>query len=257
MKKFLITLAALFALPIAAAAQSTFVYSAASGVSLLTGTPATATATGQARLPNFSGAGTLGVTETGVTGSPSGCAISLAYQQNNATTPSAAVFAQSFTPSTGTQTFAVAPSSPSGDNYVATYTCATYPTAGALNVSFSPLATASADPCSSSAKSSVAISQASAGTVQLVALSTGKKVYVCGVTDGSAGTTPSISLEYGTGSSCATGTAELTGAVPFTSGSAINIGSGAGTVAAAPTGNAVCALTVGNGHYGVLSYVQQ
>ncbi len=259
MKKFFSIVVALALLPVAAAtAQTTFTYTAASGVSLFTAVPATATATsGAARLPNFSGTGTLTVTGAGITGSPSGCTVALKYQGNNSTTPTSAVATIGFTPGNSAQTFNVAPAVATGDQYVATYSCGTYPTAGAITASFSPFTTASADPCSSGAKSSVAISQASAGTTQLVALASGKAIYVCGATDGSAGTTPSILLEYGTGISCGTGTTALTGAIPFTSGSAVNIGTSGATVAQAPAGNALCMLTVGIGHYGVLQYVQQ
>lgn len=258
MKKFISVLAALVLVPAAAFAQTTFTYTAASGVSLFNAQSATAAATGgPARLPNFSGSGTLTVTGAGITGSPSGCAVALEYQGNNSTTPTAAVATVDFTPGNTAQTFAVSPSAPTGDQYVAVYSCATYPTAGTVTVSFSPLSVASADPCASAAKSSVAISQAAAGTTQLVAPVAGKSVYVCGATDGSAGTTPSILLEYGTGTTCGTGTTSLTGAIPFTSGSAVNIGTAGATVAQAPVGNALCMLTVGAGHYGVLTFVQQ
>jgi hypothetical protein len=245
---------ALMALPFNLVAQS---YTAKAGVSLLTGISATATATGQARLPDFSGSGTLNITGVGITGSPSGCTVTLAYQQNNAVTAGAVVSTTSFTPAVSVQQFGVAPTVLTGDNYVAVFACSTYPTAGTLNISFSPAAVASFDPCLAGAKKSFAISIASAGTTQLVALSTGKSIYVCGFIDGSAGTTPSVELEYGTGSSCGTGTTALTGPVVFVTSTVVNFGAGGATITSTPVSNALCAVTVGATHEGVLTYVQQ
>ena len=101
MKKYIGVLAAcLMALPFTLSAQN---YTAQSGVSLLTGVTAAATPTsGAVRLPTFGGTGTLNITESGITGSPSGCTVALSYQQNNATVKTAAVATISFTPATGT-----------------------------------------------------------------------------------------------------------------------------------------------------------
>ena len=265
MKRSISMLAAcIFMLPFTLSAQT---YVAQSGVSLLTGVTASATHTsGAVRLPNFSGAGTLNITESGITGSPSGCTVALSYQQNNATVKTAAVATISFTPATGTQQIAVAPSTPSGDSYVAVYACSsTYPTAGLINISFSPTQTVTlsntagiGDPCQNPAvaKSSAVINVATAGEASLVAPSTGKSIYVCGVSDGSLGTTPSLVLQTGTVAGCASGTTAATGAIPFTAGSVLNLGYG-GTIMTVPASGVLCALTVGNGHYGVVSYVQQ
>jgi hypothetical protein len=269
MKKFLAILAALtfVALPLTLTAQyNSTQYTAFSGVSLLTSVPATKTFTSAPlRLPTFSGVGTLNITETGITGSPSGCTIALSYVQNNALS-SAVVAAQtvSFTPSTGVQQFNVSPSTAEGDQYVATYACSTtYPTAGAISVTFSPALVTivhpfGGDPCENPniVKSSAVISVASASTVQVIALSSGKSIYVCGVSDGSAGTTPSLVLLYGTGTNCGTGGTALTGAIPFTSGSQLNLGWG-GNIASTLVSNALCVTTVGAGHYGMISYVLQ
>lgn len=231
-------------------------YTAQSGVSFFTAANATATATSAAvRLPNFSGAGVLTVTETGITGSPSGCTLALAYQSNNATTAGSAVSTTSFTPSTGVQQFAISPSVAAGDQYVLTYACASaYPTAGTLTVSFSPVNTVSSDPCNTAIKSSVAISITSATTTQLIALSAGQHIYVCGVALSSVGGTSTF--EYGTGSSCGTGTTSLTG--PFPASSTVIL-SGAETKFTAPVGNALCLVsgTSTSATGGVLTYVQQ
>ena len=158
MKKYIGVLAAcLMALPFTSTAQTpSIAYSAQSGVSLLTSVTATATHTsGAVRLPTFSGAGTLNITESGITGSPSGCSIALKYQQSNATVPTAAVATIAFTPATGAQQLTVNPTVPAGDNYVAVYNCSSaFPTAGLISISFSPTSVdtftntaGSGDPC--------------------------------------------------------------------------------------------------------------
>lgn len=296
MKKFLISIvAALFALPLAVQAQ-TVTNSALAGVSFFTSVPATVTATqGPVKLPNFSGVGTLNVTESGITGSPSGCSVKLFYSQNNATTLTSAVVTQSFTPSTGIQQFAVAPSVTTGDAYTATYACSsTYPTAGLISVSFSPATVTSAsasgsqavtvtsgtltavtsitnpvtaqfaatalDPCQNPnvAKSSVAISVSSATTTSLVAVSGSTKVYVCGFVVNAVGTAPTALFEYGTSTNC-TGTSALTGAMePSATVGTITMGFG-GTLFTAPASNGVCLVSGGTvtTETGVLTYVQQ
>ena len=139
MKKFLFTLAALFALPALTVAQSNYV--AYSGVTLAVAQPAAATFTGApVRLPTFNAAGVLTVVETGVTGSPSGCTIKL-YYQTNAGGNTSVISTTSYTPSTGTQTFTIAPSIASGDNVYAVYGCTSaYPTAGLISATLSPSA---------------------------------------------------------------------------------------------------------------------
>ncbi len=258
----------LFALPLASIAQiPSYTNTAQAGVSLFTFASSTATATATSRLPTFSGTGTLTVTEAGITGSPSGCTITLAYQGNNSPTATSVVSTTSFTPSTGVQTFAIAPTVASGDNYVAVYACSTYPTAGTLTASFSPtssgtqtvaFASTAADPCESpnAAKSSVTVAISTATTTQLVALSSGKTVYVCGFT-ASIGATTTVALEYGTGSSCGTGTTALTGVFAPATGAVLSLG-GSGYKTATIASNALCAVSTGTGGInGVLSYVQQ
>ena len=267
MKKILYAILAVVLTCSAVFAQTPSILSVAnSGVPLFATQSAKVTATAApVRLPNFSGAGTLTVTMTGITGSPSGCTIVLAYVGFNAASSATTTFATiSFTPATGVQQFSVNPTIAEGDQITATYACSsTYPTAGYVTASFSPAAVivvhqTGGDACMNPnlVKSSVVLSVASATTVQVVPLSTGKQIYVCGVVDGSAGTTPSLALLYGTGTNCGSGTTALTGAVPFTSGSALNLGWG-GNIVAAPVSNALCVTTVGAGHYGVVTYVQQ
>ena len=125
------------------------------------------------------------------------------------------------------------------------------------------------DPCTnpSNAKASVPINITTAATTQLVALSAGKSVYVCGgsfTIAPSATAADSILFEYGTGSSCGTGTTALTGAygagdlttaAPPVSVSLVS----SGVVMIAPSGNALCAVSAGTtvNIQGVLSVIQQ
>jgi hypothetical protein len=116
------------------------------------------------------------------------------------------------------------------------------------------------DPCQNPSllKTSAAISiSGAAGTYQIVALSAGKAIYVCGLNDGSAGTTPSFELLPGTGTNCGTPGTALTGAIPFTSGSSIHLDAGGGTVVSTPASDELCAVTIGTGHFGVVTYVQE
>ncbi len=123
------------------------------------------------------------------------------------------------------------------------------------------------DPCSGT-KSSVAITITSATTTSLVAVSTGKAVYVCGwsFTISQVITTPNtLKFEYGTSTNC-TGTHALTGLLGdggVTAAPPILInsnGDGGHSVIAAPANNGICAVTAigASGSFqGVLTYVQQ
>jgi len=105
---------------------------------------ATATATsGAVRIPDFAGTGTLEISGASIAGSPSGCQIALAYQPNTGAPASAAQATITFTPGNSTQLFAVNPTNPTGDAWIATYTCGTYPSAGTISVAFAPSTPAS------------------------------------------------------------------------------------------------------------------
>lgn len=111
-------------------------------VQLFSGTSMTATRTSSpVRIPNGSGYGTLAIDMTGITGSPSGCGISLYYVQPtgpqdqisaaptvNFSVSNTAVFA-AVTPATGYET---------GDMMQAVFFCTTFPTAGSMTVTFNP-----------------------------------------------------------------------------------------------------------------------
>lgn len=62
---------------------------------------------------------------------------------------------------------------------------------------------------------SIPYDASTSGSTQLVALSSGKTIYVCGYTIHSAGTV-NVELDYGTGTACATGTTKMTPAYQTT-----------------------------------------
>lgn len=116
-------------------------------------------------------------------------------------------------------------------------------------------------------KSSVVVNISTAATTQLVALSTGKAVYVCSVAlsiSQVVTTANTIKFVGGTGASCGTGTTDLTGAFGaggVTAGTPIVVNVGAGhTMFTAPMSNALCATTTIGGSasfVGVVTYVQR
>lgn len=89
------------------------------------------------------------------------------------------------------------------------------------------------------ANASVAISGNSAATAQLVALSASAVIHVTSFDFMSAGTA-NVTLVYGTGTNCGTGTTSLTGAYPLTAQAGVAKGSGTGPVLVVPAGNALC-----------------
>ena len=253
--RILCTILAAFMLPLAGTAQTNV---AQAGISLFTGASATATfTTGAIRLPTFSGQGVMSIGGANIAGSPSGCTLSLAYQANNSVTPQAAASVTSFTPGNTVQVFAVAPTPSLGDTYVATYACSVYPTAGSVTASLSTINPVSQDLCFNSAKTSVSVAISTATTTQLVALATGKIVHVCGF-NASFGATTTAQLEYGTGSTCGTGTTALTGVYAPGTGVILNVGNANSTVTKTIASNALCLVSTGTGGInGVLTYVQQ
>jgi hypothetical protein len=129
--------------------------------------------------------------------------------------------------------------------------------------------TTATDPCASSgvAKASAAINITTAATTALVAPSAGLTVYVCSfsMTISQVVTTANtIKFVRGTGATCGTGTADLTGAFGtggVTAAPPIVVASGAGnTQFKGSSGDGVCATTTigaSAAFVGVLTYVQQ
>ena len=272
MKKIIASIiGALMALTLPAVSQTTYI--AQSGVTFWVQQAATATSvTGAVRLPTFSGAGTLTVIGAGITGSPSGCTIALAYQSNGGGAATSAVSTTSFTPASSTQTFTISPSVATGDNYIATYACSSaYPTAGTITASFSPAITSTVasgsvsivttgDPCRNPnvAKSTVAIAVTTAATTQLVAPSGTKAVYLCSLQANVVGTAPTLLIEYGTSTTCV-GTTALTGTIPVATGTYFSTGNDAAI--ATPASQGLCLVSGGTltttGVQGFATFVQQ
>lgn len=109
------------------------------------------------------------------------------------------------------------------------------------------------------ANASVPIAITSAVTTQLVGLTAGQTIYITGYTVTTPGT-GNFTLEYGTGTLCATGTTVLTGTYEFgpsASGPGVNVGGALGSLHTLPAGNALCAVTTTAAHMnGSLSYAK-
>ncbi|MEY4427850.1 MAG: hypothetical protein RLZZ182_539 [Pseudomonadota bacterium] len=88
----------------------------------------------------------------------------------------------------------------------------------------------------------VAVNVSTATTTQLVALSGSTQIYVTGLAV-IAGGTGNITLVYGTGSACGTGTTSLSGAIPLIANAGFTLGSGLGPVVVVPAGQALCITT--------------
>ncbi|HEX2656206.1 MAG TPA: hypothetical protein VHN11_21495 [Xanthobacteraceae bacterium] len=92
------------------------------------------------------------------------------------------------------------------------------------------------------ADASAKIDISTATTTQLVALSSGKKIYITNYKV-IAGGTGNFKFVYGTGTNCGTGTTDLEGANNLTAQAGSVAGSGLGPVLVVPASNALCATT--------------
>ena len=90
--------------------------------------------------------------------------------------------------------------------------------------------------------SSVAINVGGATTTQLVALVSGKSIYVTSW-DIVVAAADNVTFEYGTGTNCASGTTALTGPYNFGANGGLSKGSGIGVLFKVPAGNALCVVT--------------
>jgi hypothetical protein len=106
------------------------------------------------------------------------------------------------------------------------------------------------------ATTSAPINISTATTTTLVPLISGDLIYVTSWDVISAGT-GNITLEYGTGSNCGTGTTTLTGAYNLAAQAGISKGDGLGAVYIIPASNALCAVTSAAVQYsGSVSFTQ-
>lgn len=127
-----------------------------------------------------------------------------------------------------------------------------------LPVTFS--ATGALDPCSDSgvAKSSAVVTAGAAATTQIVALSAGKQIFVCGYQISQATLAGTLAWTSGTGVNCAANIVTLTGAMQTIVGQPFTY-SGPGTIFTVASGSELCLTTTGAGATaaGVVSFVQQ
>lgn len=107
------------------------------------------------------------------------------------------------------------------------------------------------------ADKSVPVNVTTATDTQLVALSAGKAIYVTAY-DFIVGGADNVTLEYGTGTNCATGQTALTGPYPFAANGGEARGDGNGPLLFVPAGNALCVKTSAAQQLsGSLAYTQQ
>lgn len=106
------------------------------------------------------------------------------------------------------------------------------------------------------ASNSVPINVSTATTTQLVALVSGKKIYVT-AWDIIASGTGNFTLVYGTGTNCGTGTTSLTGPYALIAQAGIAKGNGIAPVLFVPSSNALCVTTSASVQMsGSVSYAQ-
>lgn len=106
------------------------------------------------------------------------------------------------------------------------------------------------------ASNSAAIAVSSGTTTQLVALASGKGIYVTSF-DLVSTAAQTAKFVYGTGTNCGTGTTDLTGAYGMTTFTVISKGDGLGAILFVPGGNALCITTTTTGALnGSISYAQ-
>lgn len=105
--------------------------------------------------------------------------------------------------------------------------------------------------------SSVAISTASSGNVELVALTASQTVYVCGFVVAADGTV-GIQFIYGTGTACATGETDLTGVLSLQAREGFVASNGGAVQFKGAVSNALCIeLSAAIQVNGVLIYVKK
>lgn len=106
------------------------------------------------------------------------------------------------------------------------------------------------------AAASAKVSVSTNTTTEIVALASGKKIYVTSF-ELVATAANTAKWVYGTGSACGTGQADLTGAYGMTTFTVISKGDGLGAILFVPASNALCIITTASQQLsGSVSYVQ-
>lgn len=117
-----------------------------------------------------------------------------------------------------------------------------------------------ADPCQDKGvvKQWASIIISVAGTTDVVAAVTAQSIYVCSLSLSATGTAPSLQIEYGTGTNCATGPVAMTGTM-LLGGTALEVLAWGGSVLQTPPSQELCFFAGGTSPsiMGVLTYVQQ
>ena len=110
--------------------------------------------------------------------------------------------------------------------------------------------------CRSEGVSSVEISTATSGNNELVALTSGQRVHVCGfVLEG--GGTVAAQFITGTGTACATDETDLTGAFPLTAQNVVSVPNAGATQFKGATSSALCLELGGSvAVEGIMQYVK-
>lgn len=100
---------------------------------------------------------------------------------------------------------------------------------------------------------SAAVTVTAGATTQIVALATGNRIRVCAFTVhmSAAGT---FQWKSGTGASCGTSTANITGAIPAATNDGVSIGNGLGELFVTPVSHALCLTAVTGNAVGFISY---
>lgn len=113
-------------------------------------------------------------------------------------------------------------------------------TGGAIPAGSAYIGQSSNDPSKGGATPTFAsLSMSTATTTQIIALSGTTKTYVTSLHI-IAGGTANVTLKYGTGTNCGTGTTTLVGPYPLAAQAGLAMGSGTGAVVIVPSGQALC-----------------
>ncbi len=93
--------------------------------------------------------------------------------------------------------------------------------------------------------SSAPITVTGTSDTQIVALTASQTIRICDITVTLGGTTPTMTVEYGTGTNCGTGKTALTGAMAPTTGTSLAINPGPMAALRSGSGAAVCLVLAG------------
>lgn len=94
-----------------------------------------------------------------------------------------------------------------------------------------------------------------AASTKIVSNVSGKRIYVTALLLAPVATAV-VTLTYGTGTNCGTGTTAITGAMTFATGQPINFGDGSGAVFVLPPSNDLCLTIATAAAPGSLAYAQ-